>query len=52
MLIQSYLAAEFVNNMDASVMTIQETITKDFSYNFKQVIEQFIIPQYSPNVMH
>ena len=52
MLIQSYLVSEFVNNMGASVTTIQETITKDVSYNFIEVIDQFIIPQYSPNVMH
>ena len=52
MLIQSYLVAEFINNMGAPVMTIQKMITKDVPYNFKEVIEQFIIPQYSPNVMH
>ena len=52
MLIQSYLVSEFVNNIDASIMTIQGTITKNVSYNFKEVIEQLIIPQYLPNVMH
>lgn len=40
-----YLVAEFTNNMGVPVMTAQKMITNDVSYNFKEVMSQFMIPQ-------